>query len=217
MREMEIFLVVLFAALLSSVVLIWRPWRLPKDASIPEEDPRDGSPRLRRGPTRRSAILAAASLVALVRLGRRSERSSTRVADAKTEIAPRSSDLSRADDPPLRLILPLSSHLNVLPGDWAYVAASPMRTAFRPERVVINGEPGDWIIGDIRVGDHSQMADRPDPLPGDLFSAKAATDPPFFSFPVLQVGQDFAMRVKYVGPLLAGSPFVCGVLGTSAS
>jgi len=116
---------------------------------------------------------------------------------------------SRAD----RVVLPMSSGVNILPNTSAQITSRPQNVAFRPERLIIGGTPGDWIINDIKVGNRSQFSQSGD-VPGEMFAA--TTIDSFVSFETVQTAMDFVVLVTFVGASESGAPFVCGVLGTAA-
>jgi hypothetical protein len=115
-----------------------------------------------------------------------------------------------AQDRASRALLPMSSGVNILPNTSAQITSRLQNFAFRPERILIGGTPGDWIVNDIKVGNRSQFSQSGD-IPGETF-ASTATDP-FVSFATVSDGQPFAMTVTYVGGNPDGAPFVCAVLG----
>ena len=116
---------------------------------------------------------------------------------------------SRAD----RVVLPMSSGVNILPNTSAQITSRPQNVAFRPERLIIGGTPGDWIVNDVKVGNRSQFSQSGD-VPGEMFAA--TTIDSFVSFETVQTAMDFVVLVTFVGASESGSPFVCGVLGTAA-
>lgn len=116
---------------------------------------------------------------------------------------------SRAD----RVVLPMSSGVNILPNTSAQITSRPQNVAFRPERLIIGGTPGDWIINDVKVGNRSQFSQAGD-VPGEMFAA--TTIDSFVSFETVQTAMDFVVLVTFVGASESGAPFVCGVLGTAA-
>lgn len=116
---------------------------------------------------------------------------------------------SRAD----RVVLPMSSGVNILPNTSAQITSRPQNVAFRPERLIIGGTPGDWIVNDIKVGNRSQFSQSGD-VPGEMFAA--TTIDSFVSFETVQTAMDFVVLVTFVGASESGAPFVCGVLGTAA-
>ncbi len=129
-------------------------------------------------------------------------------------IAPRNAMIdyngpSRAD----RVVLPMSSGVNILPNTSAQITSRPQNVAFRPERLIIGGAPGDWIVNDIKVGNRSQFSQSGD-VPGEMFAA--TTIDSFVSFETVQTAMDFVVLVTFVGASESGAPFVCGVLGTAA-
>lgn len=130
------------------------------------------------------------------------------------EVAPRNALVdypgpSRAD----RVVLPMSSGVNILPNTSAQITSRPQTVAFRPERLIIGGNAGDWIINDVKVGNRSQFSQSGD-VPGEMFAA--TTIDSFVSFETVQTAMDFVVLVTFVGASESGAPFVCGVLGTAA-
>jgi hypothetical protein len=116
---------------------------------------------------------------------------------------------TRAD----RVLLPMSSGVSILPNTSAQITSRPQNVAFRPERVIIGGAPGDWIVNDIKVGNRSQFSQSGD-VPGETFAA--TTIDSFVSFETVQTAMDFVMLVTYIGASESGAPFYCSVLGTAA-
>ncbi len=116
---------------------------------------------------------------------------------------------SRAD----RVLLPMSSGVSILPNTSAQITSRPQNVAFRPERVIIGGTAGDWIVNDIKVGNRSQFSQSGD-VPGETFAA--TTIDSFVSFETVQTAMDFVMLVTYIGAAEGGAPFYCSVLGTAA-
>lgn len=113
-----------------------------------------------------------------------------------------------------RVVLPMSSGVNVKPGSAMQVTGKPQDTAFRPERIVLGGHPDRWIVNDVKVGNTSQFAQSGD-VPGEMFSASAIDC--FLRMDPVRARQDFVIFATYIGPEADGEPFVCGVLGTSIS
>jgi hypothetical protein len=111
-----------------------------------------------------------------------------------------------------RVILPMSSGVNILPNTSAQITSRPQNYAFRPERVIISGA-ADWVINDIKVGNMSQFSQSGD-VPGEMFGA--TTIDGFVKFTTCQTAMDFVIVTTFVGASESGSAFVCGVLGTAA-
>ena len=111
-----------------------------------------------------------------------------------------------------RVILPMSSGVNILPNTSAQITSRPQNYAFRPERVIISGA-ADWVINDIKVGNMSQFSQSGD-VPGEMFGA--TTIDGFVKFTTCQTAMDFVIVTTFVGASESGAPFVCGVLGTAA-
>ena len=116
---------------------------------------------------------------------------------------------TRAD----RVLLPMSSGVSILPNTSAQITSRPQNVAFRPERVIIGGTAGDWIVNDIKVGNRSQFSQSGD-VPGETFAS--TTIDSFVSFETVQTAMDFVMLVTYIGASESGAPFYCAVLGTAA-
>ncbi len=111
-----------------------------------------------------------------------------------------------------RVVLPMSSGVNILPNTSAQITSRPQTVAFRPERMIIGGNAGDWIINDIRINGKSQLRRGTD-IPGEMFSA--TTIDSIVSFETVQVAMDFVVLVTFVGASDSGAPFICGVLGNA--
>jgi hypothetical protein len=114
---------------------------------------------------------------------------------------------NRAD----RILLPMSSSGNITGA--ATITARPQNVAYRPERVVIGGTPGNWIVNDIKVGNRSQLSQAGE-LPGEAF-ANTAVDT-FISFETVQTAMDFVVQVTYAGAVSGGETFRAAVFGTAA-
>jgi hypothetical protein len=112
-----------------------------------------------------------------------------------------------------RITLPMSSGVAILPNTSAQITSRPQNVAFRPERIIIGGRPGDWIVNDIKVGNRSQFSQSGD-VPGEMFAA--TTIDAYVSMETVQTAMDFVMLVTFIGDVQGGAQFVCGVLGTAA-
>lgn len=154
--------------------------------------------------------LSAASCVAAtlsVRSATRAIREALRLSDAD------------ARDPlrpvPSRVVLPMSSEVNILPCTTAQITSSPQTHAFRPERILLGGNPVDWLINDIKIDGKSQLLQDGD-VPGEMFAAATiATIDSFVRLDAVAVGASFEITATFIGDSPAGAPFVCGVLGTA--
>jgi hypothetical protein len=111
-----------------------------------------------------------------------------------------------------RVILPMSSVVNILPGQITQIAGRPTHGAFRPDRLIIGGTPSDWIVHDIQIGGRSQFSQSGD-IPGKMFATTVVDS--FVSFDTCQADEDFVVSVTFVGSSKAGEPFLCAVLGTA--
>jgi hypothetical protein len=123
--------------------------------------------------------------------------------------SPSHSLASRSGPPGGRVILPMSSGVDILPNTLARITSRPFNAPFMPDLMVIGGCPGDWIIHGILIGNRSCLLRS---IPGDAFSH--ATLPPGVNFITCAVGMDLSMDVTYVGQ--GSAPFICGVLGAAA-
>lgn len=117
--------------------------------------------------------------------------------------------LRRSDPRRLRVVLPMSSGVDVKTNTSAQVTSRPQQTAFRPERLIIGGKPEDWIVNDVKIKGRSQFNQSGD-VPGEMFSSGAIDC--FLRMEAVGVGMDFQIVVTYIGERQA--PFVCGVIGT---
>ena len=113
-----------------------------------------------------------------------------------------------------RIVLPMSSGVNVKSGNQALITARSQKHSFRPERLVIGGTPGDWVVNDIRVQGVSQFAQLGD-VPGEMFASSSIDS--FVRFDVAPAGRDVQILVTYTGSNEGGAPFVCGFIGTATS
>src|ERR1041384_6659367 len=112
-----------------------------------------------------------------------------------------------------RITLPMSSGVAIFPNTSAQITSRPQAVAFRPERIIIGGQPSSWIVNDVKVGNRSQFAQSGD-VPGEMFAA--TTIDGYVSMETVQTAMDFVIVVTFIGDNNAGAPFVCGVLGTAA-
>jgi hypothetical protein len=109
---------------------------------------------------------------------------------------------------PPRLILPMSSGINVPQGKSVQITARPQGHVFRPECLVIHGGQ-DWSVNDAKVGNHSQFMQSGD-VPGSAFAARAGTT---FCMDDVAPGGDFVLVATYIGDAADGKPFSAGVVG----
>src|SRR5262245_34728730 len=110
--------------------------------------------------------------------------------------------------------MPMSSGVNIRPGQPARIKSRPQISTFRPERIVIGGDPNDWVVSEIMIGRRSQLCDD-GALPGVVFSAYA--DGLEVRLDTVATDQNFSMQVEYVGSNPEGAPFICSVTGSGAS
>ncbi len=108
--------------------------------------------------------------------------------------------------------LPIESGGQKITGDVnAEILARPS-DPFRPERIVICGDPSRWIVDDVLVGNRSQTANA-GPMPGTAFAIPGCE----FRTDTVQTAMEFKLRVRYVGPVEGGEPFVAYAVGPIAS
>jgi hypothetical protein len=107
-----------------------------------------------------------------------------------------------------RLILPMSSGINILPGQSMQITGRPVTHMFRPERLVIHGG-GDWLVHDLKVGNRSQFVQSGD-VPGAAFEASAGAT---FCMDDVAPGGDFVLVATCVGAAAEGVPFLAGAVG----
>lgn len=112
-----------------------------------------------------------------------------------------------------RLVLPMSSGVNVRPNTTAQITSRPQTCAFKPSRLVIGGHPENWIVNAIKIGNREQFAQSGD-VPGEAFAFNA-TDV-LVSFETVQTAIDFVLIVTYVGKEELGEPFVACAIGEAA-
>lgn len=110
-----------------------------------------------------------------------------------------------------RTVLSLSSNMNILPGETARITLRPQSHTVRPHRLLIGGNPEDWIVEDLIIGSRSQFA-QAGGVPGAMF-APTAFDL-YINFETLQMGMNLAVDVTYVGNNPLGSPFSAGLIGS---
>lgn len=119
---------------------------------------------------------------------------------------------SSSPHPVDRIVLPMSSGVRIKPGESAKITSRPQNMAFRPERIVIGGEPNHWLVNEIKIGRRSQLADSGD-LPGAAFTADAQDA--HVRLDVVLTAMNFTMVVTYVGPDPEGALFVCSATGVT--
>lgn len=118
------------------------------------------------------------------------------------------------ESPNPRVMLPMRSEVNVLPGESVRITSQPQNMAFQPERLVIGDPTSDWLINDIKIDGKSQLIQAGD-IRGEIFSA-GSTDSTAVRFGEVGMGVDLEITATFVGDDAAGAPFVAAVLGTPA-
>lgn len=106
------------------------------------------------------------------------------------------------------------SPMRLTRGKQHVVSVRPNRRAFRPEDFSIRGEPTDWLVHDILVGNRSQLEAKHGPIPGREFGPNGACAR--MSLETVQTAMDLDLVVEYVGPELDGAVFEATVIGTAA-
>ena len=118
--------------------------------------------------------------------------------------------------PRTREVIPISSGMNILPGQTARITARPQRRAFMPERFFIASTGGstaaDWVVENLLIDNRSQFA-QDGGLPGDVFAT--ATFDAFVSFDTVQVAMDIMVDITYIGANPNGVPFFGSLIGRS--
>jgi hypothetical protein len=119
----------------------------------------------------------------------------------------------------LRLPLPMSSGVHILPTTCVEITARP-QCPFSPDRLVIK-HATRWRVEDVRIAGRSLISD----LPGAAFSPVSVTSPIRDAFasrsqgerrPPMLPGDDVRLRVVYIGPEETGEPFEAALFGTIA-
>ena len=118
----------------------------------------------------------------------------------------------------VRIVLPMSTGVPILPTQSAQITARSQMGAFRPERIFLSaagtsGGAADWIVNDFKIGNRSQFAQSGD-VPGDMFATNAIDG--FISFETVQTAMDVVMVVTYIGLNESGCPFFASIVGTAA-
>lgn len=116
--------------------------------------------------------------------------------------------------------LPMGSGVYIMPNTSAEITSRPQDVGFRPERIVIGGAPGDWVVNDVKIGTRSQFSQSGD-VPGEAFAYDASGvdgEPGLrLKMDVVPSGCEVRILVTYVGKAPAGAPFVSTMLGTVLS
>jgi hypothetical protein len=100
-------------------------------------------------------------------------------------------------------------------GQWTPIIVRPQATAMRVEEIELLGNPDDWMIADIKVGNSSQFPQSGPALPGRLFTPSGTCYR--FVTATIQTAMDFAMCVHYVGDDPEGGIFEAVAMGTLVS
>lgn len=112
---------------------------------------------------------------------------------------------------PLRLPLPMSSGVNILPMQCAQITARPQTSKFYPERLLIK-EAAQWKIDAIRVSDRDSALVQN--LPGSMFAPDAPGRFPGCGEIEIPPGGGLIVQTTYIGTSKTGIPFEAGVFGS---
>ena len=112
---------------------------------------------------------------------------------------------------PLRLPLPMSSGLPILPMQLTQITARPQTSKFYPERLLIK-EAAHWKIDAIRVGDRDSALVQN--LPGSMFAPDAPGRFPGCGEIEISPGGELIVQMTYTGPREDGIPFEACVFGS---
>ncbi len=110
--------------------------------------------------------------------------------------------------PPIRLILPMTSGVKILPGTSAKITAQP-QDDFRIDGLFIE-DAADWVVSDLLVDGQSQFVQVGD-VPGSMFSGQAQGCG--MRLAVAPAGSNVSVVVTYVG-FRDSREFRCLALGT---
>lgn len=108
--------------------------------------------------------------------------------------------------------LPIESGDHKIASDVVTEIQTRPSDPFRPMRIVICGDASRWIVEDVLVGNRSQTANA-GPIPGTAFGIHGCE----FRTDTVQTAMDFKIRVRYIGPVEGGEPFVAYAVGPIAS
>ncbi len=168
-------------------------------------------------------LAAVAAVVSLPLLASSRRAGAVVVGDGRaissTATASVPSPTSVADPDRDRVLVPMSSGVNIIPGMSAEIVSHPNRAPFQLERIIIGGTPVNWVVDDILINGRSQLSR---PVSGGSFSSSSleqfeVSSGRFWKSKdcpeVLGLAEDFVMKVTYVGDVPTGAPFVCAALG----
>ncbi len=112
-----------------------------------------------------------------------------------------------------REVMPIDSHVAILPGQRAEIVARPQRGAMVVDRIVIPDAIADrFLIHEIRVGNRPQIM--PTPIPASEFRSASPYGP--IVIETVQTAMDLAITVEYIGTVVEGERFYGTVMGRSA-
>jgi hypothetical protein len=134
--------------------------------------------------------------------------------EAKVDLLPRAPHVTTRS--PLRILSekPIK-RTDPITGKPTPLSVRPQTTAMRVEEFEILGNPEDWMIADVQVGNRSQFPQAGPPLPGRLFTPSGTCYR--FVTETIQTAMDFTLLVHYVGPKAEGDIFEAVAMGSHAS
>ncbi len=109
---------------------------------------------------------------------------------------------------PRRLILPLSSGVNIFPGSALALTSRSQVDQLWPRRLLIK-HADRWVVDRVRVNERTQLSQK---IPGKTFAAETASSLLRLDVP-LEAGENFDLIVRYVGPRAEGELFECCLFG----
>jgi hypothetical protein len=112
---------------------------------------------------------------------------------------------------PLRLPLPMSSGIPILPMQSVQITARPQTSKFYPERLLIK-EAAQWKVDAIRVGDRDSVLVQN--LPGSMFAPDAPGRFPGCGEIEIPTGGGLIVEMTYTGSRETGIPFEACVFGS---
>lgn len=105
--------------------------------------------------------------------------------------------------------------LRIKPGKVFSVIGRPQHLTYRVEEIEIDGDPAQWRVHNIKVGNVPQGAQSfIHPIPGERFRKGGIMSD--LRLDICQTSMDFVMEVEYVGPLAEGEVFGATIVGTAA-
>jgi hypothetical protein len=111
---------------------------------------------------------------------------------------------------PCRFPLPISSGVNILPGQSVSITARPQTSKFYPERLLIK-DAFDWRIDNIYIGGYGAICRD---LSGSMFAPDVLGRFPGCGEIEIFSGGDLSISARYIGHKESGIPFEACVFGS---